>query len=121
MSLSSSANNAVVSEYTESVEEQHAYVKETVDTIFPSNIRILQVRLPARWRFPHSNWLTWRGTCPVQGVLDRVRQKIQKLEKALQAQREDCKEPCKTRCPVPVVSGEWSAPCSCGDVTGEVR
>lgn len=40
-----SANNAVVSEYTDSVEEQHAYIKETVDTIFPSNIRILQVRL----------------------------------------------------------------------------
>ncbi|XP_011616204.1 fibrinogen beta chain [Takifugu rubripes] len=76
------ANNAVVSVYTENVEEQHAYIKETVDTIFPSNIRILQ------------------------GVLDRVRQKIQKLEKAIQAQREDCKEPCKTKCPIPVVSGK---------------
>lgn len=47
-----------------------------------------------------------------QGVLDRVRQKIQKLEKAIQAQKEDCKEPCKTKCPIPVVSGEcrpsWS-------------
>lgn len=34
----------MVSEYTDSVEEQHAYIKETVDTVFPSNIRILQVK-----------------------------------------------------------------------------
>lgn len=75
-------NNRVVSQYTDQVEDQHSYIKETVDTVFPSNIRVLQ------------------------GVLDRIRQKIQKLEKAIQAQREDCKEPCTTRCPVPVVSGK---------------
>uniref|UniRef100_H3CBR0 Fibrinogen beta chain n=1 Tax=Tetraodon nigroviridis TaxID=99883 RepID=H3CBR0_TETNG len=75
-------NSATVSRYTDSVEEQHAYIKETVDTVFPSSIRILQ------------------------GVLDQVRQKIQKLEKAIQAQQEDCKEPCRTRCPIPVVSGK---------------
>lgn len=40
-----SDNNAVVSQYNDGVEEQHAYIKETVDTIFPSNIRILQVSL----------------------------------------------------------------------------
>lgn len=54
MSLSSlppSDNNLVVSEYTESVEEQHAYIKETVDTIFPSNIRVLQVKV-LRFRLP---------------------------------------------------------------------
>lgn len=33
-----------MSEYTDSVEEQHAYIKETVDTVFPSNIRIMQVK-----------------------------------------------------------------------------
>lgn len=38
-----SENSRVVSQYTDQVEEQHAYIKETVDTIFPSNIRILQV------------------------------------------------------------------------------
>lgn len=38
-------NSATVSRYTDSVEEQHAYIKETVDTLFPSNIRILQVKL----------------------------------------------------------------------------
>ncbi|KAF7650352.1 hypothetical protein LDENG_00127220 [Lucifuga dentata] len=75
-------NNVVVSQYTDSVEEQHAYIKETVDTVFPSNIRVLQ------------------------GVLDKIRLKIQKLEKAIQAQREECKEPCKTKCPIPVVSGK---------------
>uniref|UniRef100_A0A3P8V3P7 Fibrinogen beta chain n=1 Tax=Cynoglossus semilaevis TaxID=244447 RepID=A0A3P8V3P7_CYNSE len=64
------------------LEEQHAYIKETVDTVFPSNIRVLQ------------------------GVLEKIRLKIQKLEKAIQGQREACKEPCKTKCPVPVVSGE---------------
>lgn len=35
----------MVGQYTNSVEEQHAYIKETVDTIFPSNIRILQVEV----------------------------------------------------------------------------
>ncbi|XP_076019062.1 fibrinogen beta chain [Genypterus blacodes] len=75
-------NNRVVSQYTDNVEEQHSYIKETVDTIFPSNIRVLQ------------------------GVLDKIRAKIQKLEKAIQAQREECKEPCKTKCPIPVVTGK---------------
>lgn len=42
----------------------------------------------------------------LQGVLDKIRLKIQKLEKAIQAQREDCKEPCTTKCPIPVVSGK---------------
>lgn len=42
-----SDNSATVSRYTDSVEEQHAYIKETVDTLFPSNIRILQVKLPS--------------------------------------------------------------------------
>lgn len=46
----------------------------------------------------------------LQGVLEKVRQKIQRLEKAIQAQREECKEPCKTKCPIPVVSGEYVAP-----------
>lgn len=44
----------------------------------------------------------------LQGVLDKIRLKIQKLEKAIQTQREDCKEPCKTKCPIPVVSGKCS-------------
>merc|ERR1712002_1311202 len=68
-------NSRVVSQYTDKVEEQHAYIKETVDTVFPSNIRILT------------------------GVLDKIRLKIQKLEKAIQTQSEVCKEPCVTRCP----------------------
>ncbi|XP_035530819.1 fibrinogen beta chain [Morone saxatilis] len=75
-------NSRVVSQYTDQVEEQHAYIKETVDTVFPSNIRVLQ------------------------GVLDKIRLKIQRLEKAIQAQREECREPCKTKCPIPVVSGK---------------
>lgn len=37
-----------MSQYTDSVEEQHTYIKNTVDTIVPSNIRILQVRLRLR-------------------------------------------------------------------------
>ncbi|KAA8592034.1 hypothetical protein FQN60_017408 [Etheostoma spectabile] len=40
------------------------------------------------------------------GVLDKIRLKIQKLEKAIQGQREECKEPCRTKCPIPVVSGK---------------
>lgn len=42
----------------------------------------------------------------LQGVLDKIRLKIQKLEKAIVAQKEQCKEPCQTSCPIPVVSGE---------------
>lgn len=38
-----SDNSRVVSQYTDLVEEQHVYIKETVDTVFPSNIRVLQV------------------------------------------------------------------------------
>ncbi|XP_029283127.1 fibrinogen beta chain [Cottoperca gobio] len=75
-------NNRVVSQYTDRVEEQHVYIKETVDTVLPSSIRVLQ------------------------GVLDKIRLKIQKLEKAIQTQGEACKEPCKTNCPIPVVSGK---------------
>ncbi|MEQ2163066.1 hypothetical protein GOODEAATRI_026400, partial [Goodea atripinnis] len=75
-------NNQVMRQYTDQVEEQHAYIKETVDTVFPSNIRILQ------------------------GVLDKIRLKIQKLEKAITAQNDQCKDPCKTSCPIPVVSGK---------------
>ncbi|KAJ0055575.1 hypothetical protein NL108_005460, partial [Boleophthalmus pectinirostris] len=75
-------NNNVVGQYTNRVEEQHAYIKETVDTLLPSNIRVLQ------------------------GVLEKIRLKIQKLEKAIQTQTESCQEPCRTKCPVPVVSGK---------------
>ncbi|KAM9836868.1 fibrinogen beta chain [Aulostomus maculatus] len=75
-------NNRVVGQFTDSVEDQHAYIKEIVDTVFPSNIRMLQ------------------------GVLDKIRLKIQKLEKAIQTQTENCKEPCITKCPIPVVSGK---------------
>lgn len=39
----SSDNNRVTGQYTDQVEEQHAYIKETVDTVFPSNIRVLEV------------------------------------------------------------------------------
>ncbi|XP_043954711.1 fibrinogen beta chain [Gambusia affinis] len=75
-------NNQLMSQYTDQVEEQHAYIKETVDVVFPSNIRVLQ------------------------GVLDNIRLKIQKLEKAILSQNEQCRDPCITRCPIPVVSGK---------------
>uniref|UniRef100_A0A3P9LJZ9 Fibrinogen beta chain n=1 Tax=Oryzias latipes TaxID=8090 RepID=A0A3P9LJZ9_ORYLA len=75
-------NNMVVVQFTDQVEENHAYIKEVVDTVFPSNIRVLE------------------------GVLNRIRQKIQKLETAIQAQREKCRTPCTTKCPIPVVSGK---------------
>lgn len=45
----------------------------------------------------------------LQGVLDNIRSKIEKLEKAIAAQTVDCREPCTTKCPIPVVSGEWTA------------
>uniref|UniRef100_A0A1A8IXJ0 Fibrinogen beta chain n=2 Tax=Nothobranchius kuhntae TaxID=321403 RepID=A0A1A8IXJ0_NOTKU len=78
----SNENDAVIGRYTDQVEQQHAYIKQTVDTVFPSNIRVLQ------------------------GVLDKIKQKILRLEKAIQAQKDKCKDPCITRCPVPVVSGK---------------
>ncbi|CAL8241239.1 unnamed protein product [Merluccius merluccius] len=75
-------NGEVVSHYTGTIEEEHTYIKETVDNAFPSDIRLLQ------------------------GVLDKIRQKIQRLEKAIQVQNDNCKEPCITSCPIPVVSGK---------------
>lgn len=42
--LTPADNNRVMGQYTDQVEEQHAYIKETVDTVFPSNIRVLQVK-----------------------------------------------------------------------------
>lgn len=75
-------NDAVVSQYTDSLESQHAYIKEAVDITFPQNIRILQ------------------------SVLDKVRDKIQRLEKAISAQKARCSAPCKVSCPIPVVSGK---------------
>lgn len=50
-----SDNSNTVSRYTDSVEEQHAYIKNAVDTVFPSNIRILQVRLLGQRLRPHAN------------------------------------------------------------------
>lgn len=44
-----SDNSATVSRYTDSMEEQHAYIKETVETVFPSNIRILQAGARTHW------------------------------------------------------------------------
>ncbi|KAF3698163.1 Fibrinogen beta chain Fibrinopeptide B Fibrinogen beta chain Precursor [Channa argus] len=75
-------NTRVVRQYTDQVEEQHVFIKDVVDNVFPSSIRVLH------------------------GVLDKIKQKIERLEKAIQAQREGCKEPCKTKCPIPVVSGK---------------
>jgi len=75
-------NNNIVQQYSGNLEEQHAYIKETVDTVFPSNIRVLQ------------------------GVLDKIHLKIQALEKAIQAQKKSCEEPCKTSCPIPVPTGK---------------
>lgn len=75
-------NDAVVSQYTDSLETQHAYIKESVDITFPQNIRVLQ------------------------SVLEKVRDKIQRLEKAISAQKARCSTPCKVSCPIPVVSGK---------------
>ncbi|XP_064881268.1 fibrinogen beta chain-like [Oncorhynchus nerka] len=80
--LVSNENGDLVSQYTDSLESQHAFAKEAIDTVFPSNIRILQ------------------------GVLEKIRLKIQRVEKAILAQREECKEPCTVSCPIPVVSGK---------------
>lgn len=51
----SSGNNRVTGQYTNQVEEQHAYIKETVDTVFPSNIRVLEVTM-AQGRILHLNF-----------------------------------------------------------------
>lgn len=75
-------NGLVVGQYTDSLETQHAFIKDAVDITFPQNIKILQ------------------------GVLEKVREKIQRLEKAITAQRAKCQAPCKVSCPIPVVSGK---------------
>ncbi|TRY84900.1 hypothetical protein DNTS_002020 [Danionella cerebrum] len=78
----SEGNGLLASQYTDSLETQHAYIKETVDITFPQNIKILQ------------------------GVLEKIREKIQRLEKAVTLQRAKCQTPCKVTCPIPVVSGK---------------
>ncbi|KAJ8269526.1 hypothetical protein COCON_G00121330 [Conger conger] len=75
-------NDNVVGQYTNDLEGQHAFVKTTVDTTFPSNIRILQK------------------------VLETLRDKIQKVEMAIMSQRTRCEKPCTVSCPIPVVSGK---------------
>ncbi|KAI1883684.1 hypothetical protein AGOR_G00234090 [Albula goreensis] len=78
----SNENGNVVGQYTNDLEGQHAFVKDTIDTTFPSNIRVLQ------------------------GVLQSLRDKIQKLETAIMSQRTKCDKPCTVSCPIPVVSGK---------------
>lgn len=82
MSFESSGNGQLVIQYTDDLEVQHAFVKETVDITFPQNIKVMQ------------------------GVLEKLRDKIQTIERAIVAQTEKCKEPCKVSCPIPVVSGK---------------
>lgn len=81
-SFTCAGNNDLVSQYTDDLEVQHAYVKETVDVTFPQNIKILQ------------------------GVLEKLREKIQSMEKAVTDQKKKCAEQCTVTCPIPVVSGK---------------
>ncbi|ROL45478.1 Fibrinogen beta chain [Anabarilius grahami] len=78
----SEGNGLLVGQYTDSLEDQHSFIKDAVDVTFPQNIKILQ------------------------GVLDKIREKIQRLEKAITTQRAKCQVPCKVSCPIPVVSGK---------------
>uniref|UniRef100_A0A4W4FLR8 Fibrinogen beta chain n=2 Tax=Electrophorus electricus TaxID=8005 RepID=A0A4W4FLR8_ELEEL len=78
----SSGNDQLSNQYTNDLETQHVFVKETVDITFPQNIKILQ------------------------SVLEKIRDKIQRLEKAIAAQKDKCAEPCTVSCPIPVVSGK---------------
>uniref|UniRef100_A0A671RZ64 Fibrinogen beta chain n=1 Tax=Sinocyclocheilus anshuiensis TaxID=1608454 RepID=A0A671RZ64_9TELE len=78
----SEGNGLLVDQYTDSLETQHAYIKDAVDVTFPQNIKILQ------------------------GVLEKIREKIQRLEKAITTQRAKCQMPCKVSCLIPVVSGK---------------
>ncbi|KAI4891312.1 hypothetical protein NFI96_033521 [Prochilodus magdalenae] len=78
----SDGNGQLVGQYTDDLEVQHAYVKEAIDVNFPQNIKVLQ------------------------GVLEKIRDKIQNIEKSIIAQRDKCAQPCKVTCPIPVVSGK---------------
>ncbi|XP_019898879.2 fibrinogen beta chain isoform X1 [Esox lucius] len=80
--LVSNENGDLVTRYTDDLETQHAFAKEAITTVFPSNIRILQ------------------------SVLDKIRLKILRVEKAILAQKDGCQEPCTVSCPIPVVSGK---------------
>ncbi|KAL2079343.1 hypothetical protein ACEWY4_025087 [Coilia grayii] len=75
-------NGQLVGEYTSDLEAQHAFIKQAINTNFPSNIRILQ------------------------GILDTLRTKIQRVNAAIQTQRQKCTDRCVVTCPVPVVSGK---------------
>ncbi|KAJ8008506.1 hypothetical protein DPEC_G00105590 [Dallia pectoralis] len=80
--LVSNENGDLVTQYTEDLETQHAFAKEAINTVFPSNLRILQ------------------------SVMDKIRLKILRVEKAILAQKDACQEPCTVSCPIPVVSGK---------------
>ncbi|OCT96990.1 fibrinogen beta chain [Xenopus laevis] len=75
-------NQNVINEYNLELEEQYTFIKDNLDTKIPSNIRILRQ------------------------VLENIRSKIQKLETAIATQVENCRSPCVTTCPIPVVSGK---------------
>ncbi|KAG8453997.1 hypothetical protein GDO86_000572 [Hymenochirus boettgeri] len=75
-------NQDVMKEYNLELEEQYVFIKENIDNKIPSNIRILRQ------------------------VLENLRSKIQKLETTISTQVENCRTPCVSSCPIPVVSGK---------------
>lgn len=81
------------------VQHQGAWGEQKLDFILWAGFQSSRGRQAHQTKISDVSWL--------QGVLNRIRQKIQKLETAIQAQREKCRTPCTTKCPIPVVSGEY--------------
>uniref|UniRef100_UPI00398F5D07 fibrinogen beta chain n=1 Tax=Pristiophorus japonicus TaxID=55135 RepID=UPI00398F5D07 len=80
-------NNQIVSSYNTELEERFALIKEKVETTLPSTIRMMR------------------------SLVDHLKEKLQKLERAVMTQKEYCKSPCTVSCNIPVVSGK-----ECNDI-----
>ncbi|XP_067847767.1 fibrinogen beta chain [Heptranchias perlo] len=80
-------NNQIVSSYNVELEERFALIKNKVETTLPSTIRMMR------------------------SLVDNLKEKLQKLERAVITQKEFCKRPCTVSCNIPVVSGK-----ECNDI-----
>ncbi|XP_051892022.1 fibrinogen beta chain [Pristis pectinata] len=74
-------NNQILSSYNTELEERFALIKEKVTQTLPSSIRLMR------------------------SLVDSLKEKLQKLERAVLTQKEYCAHPCTVSCNIPVVSG----------------
>ncbi|NP_001279517.1 fibrinogen beta chain precursor [Callorhinchus milii] len=75
-------NNYVVESYSTELEERFILIKDTMDRSLPSTIRMMR------------------------SIVDSFKEKLLKLERALETQKGYCKDPCVVSCNIPAISGK---------------